>query len=641
MVRFLSLLACLVLPSLGIGQEDKKDSGALSIQLIALRDQYAWEAPPKLKPGEGRPEPMPSHVALAVELTNRTKGYLHLYGPPGPSWILEDKDGKKVKSHEADHFFVAPHSEWTLKAGETLRLPVSELSFVKDRTRFILAWPGPGTYRLQAEYVLGVSPAPEGAVPFPAEYRAEGAAKFGTVRLVSSAVKVEVVEGNPRDYWVKALADRSREVRAAALVALKKGRGSEKELLPGVAGFLKDEDAKFRLLALETLTALKKEARPALLDILPLFKDRDPLVRKTAARSLAAIAPDDGAARLALSRLLEDPLAEVRRTAGDEMRILLYHNRTIEPELQAALLRALQKEADSPSRTYLIRALQYVPGEDVIEAVLPFMKDEAPAVNQSAMTTLASLCRELPHGKERPLVRKAVQEMALALKDKTKRDQAAWSLQYLVPEAEAALPTLIWALEDPDSFSDSPNTIRVNLVRTIGTIGPAAEKAAPALVHALHKDPNWQVRAFAADALSKLGPAGAKHVPDLVRALKDEMDQVRGAAAEALGKLGPRSAEAVPHLLHTLKTSSLAKTRASAAFALHLIGMKGRKTAVPLLAEALTDLDPQVCISVAIALGQIGPDAAEALPLLRRLARDPRLTDRTHIENAIQSIEGR
>lgn len=636
MVRLLAL-TCLFLSWPVAAQDVAREP--LTVKLIPLLDRYPWQPPLKAEPG--RRERQPAPVALVLELTNRGPEELQLYGPPGPALVLEVLDGDKVKSWEANHLFVAPRGKWSIKPGARLRIPVRQLSYFEDIHNMALTWLGPGRYRLHAEMVLGVSPPPVGAAPFKDEGRGERK-DFGTLRLKGAPVTLEVFRGDLGEFWLKACGHKEVEVRAAALVALKTIRVDAGAALPVLTTLLGDENNELRMRALEALAEMKKSARPALRKMLLLLKDEDPLVRVTAARSLPPLEPEGpDAAQALVSLLLEEGAVEVRRVAAQELGPVMYHIGKVDPALKAALLRSLEKESDSGALAYLVRALRHVPGEDTLKSVLPHLRDADPGVHDSAVVTVAELCRQLPPGKDRPLVRRAVQEMVLALKDKTKRAQVAWALQYLIPEAEDALDTLVWALEDPDSFPDSPNMIRTGIIRAIGAIGPRALKAAPALVQALHKDPNWQARVFAADALVNLGPEAAKFVPALVQALKDDMDQVRGAAAQALGKLGPRSAEAVPHLLHTLKTATSGKTKASAATALHFIGMKGRRTAIPVLIEALSDPDPQVALPVACVLGQIGPDASEALPLLRRLKLDPRVGDPRQIEMAIELIEAR
>ena len=75
--------------------------------------------------------------------------------------------------------------------------------------------------------------------------------------------------------------------------------------------------------------------------------------------------------------------------------------------------------------------------------------------------------------------------------------------------------TLVEGLASPD------NVVRAQTAEALGTIGAAAEEAAPALVEAT-TDGNDRVRAKAVEALGKIGePAAAIAVPGLVRALRD------------------------------------------------------------------------------------------------------------------------
>jgi hypothetical protein len=113
-----------------------------------------------------------------------------------------------------------------------------------------------------------------------------------------------------------------------------------------------------------------------------------------------------------------------------------------------------------------------------------------------------------------------------------------------------------------------------------GWQNPAGVKAA---LHALRtpagvlgvivalKDSDVDVRATAAQALGKIGPAAKKAVPDLLTALRDEDEDVRAAAAAALGKIGPVTKEVVPALTEALKDPAYI-VRANAVGALGRIG---------------------------------------------------------------------
>jgi len=78
-----------------------------------------------------------------------------------------------------------------------------------------------------------------------------------------------------------------------------------------------------------------------------------------------------------------------------------------------------------------------------------------------------------------------------------------------------------------------PLALRGYVVMALGSIGPEAAEAVPALAQAL-EDENWEVREAAALALNMIGPAALEAVPALIQALGDENDNARASAAWAL-----------------------------------------------------------------------------------------------------------
>jgi HEAT repeat protein len=152
------------------------------------------------------------------------------------------------------------------------------------------------------------------------------------------------------------------------------------------------------------------------------------------------------------------------------------------------------------------------------------------------------------------------------------RKSAALTLKNLGPEAEAALPALALALNDPD-----PETAGA-VTQALGQIGPPA---VPALIQAL-SIPHKQARREAARALGKLGAAARSAVPALQKTLTDADMKVRMAAAQALGAMGPDADEAVPGLIEALGDKNLIFCRL-AAQALSCIGPR----ALPALLEVL------------------------------------------------------
>jgi HEAT repeat protein len=88
-------------------------------------------------------------------------------------------------------------------------------------------------------------------------------------------------------------------------------------------------------------------------------------------------------------------------------------------------------------------------------------------------------------------------------------------------------------------------------------MGPAAAKAIPGLVKALD-DPSPSVRAAAADALGNLGAAGKPVVESLSRHLiasNEPVVFVLRSLASALGNIGPPAVSALPALEQVLKNN--------------------------------------------------------------------------------------
>lgn len=100
--------------------------------------------------------------------------------------------------------------------------------------------------------------------------------------------------------------------------------------------------------------------------------------------------------------------------------------------------------------------------------------------------------------------------------------------------------------------------------------------------------------------------------------LGDLSPGVRRTAVEALGYFGP---QAVPVLVQTLKNDSHAEVRMSVASALGGLG-PAAKEALPVLIEASRASESRVRASAAVALGKIGPDAKETVPALTQLLED-------------------
>ena len=169
-------------------------------------------------------------------------------------------------------------------------------------------------------------------------------------------------------------------------------------------------------------------------------------------------------------------------------------------------------------------------------------------------------------------------------------------------------------------LAHADRAVRYRAARALVAMGQAAAPATGALARAVSADADDQVRLEAARALAAIGPAAAAAVPALRDGLGDESPFVRFEAARALGMFGVAARDAVESLAALLTQEGLeASTRDMAATALGEIGPDAA-AAVPQLVQAMRDNSH----AAADALGRVGPRAADAVPALAEVVIDPK-----------------
>jgi HEAT repeat protein len=95
------------------------------------------------------------------------------------------------------------------------------------------------------------------------------------------------------------------------------------------------------------------------------------------------------------------------------------------------------------------------------------------------------------------------------------RESAADALAKTSPPA---VPAMINVLNDRDPSGN----LRGYAAYILGKIGPGAQVAVPALIHALLQDPQPDVRSLVARSLAEIGPGAQAALPALIRALRGE-----------------------------------------------------------------------------------------------------------------------
>lgn len=163
-------------------------------------------------------------------------------------------------------------------------------------------------------------------------------------------------------------------------------------------------------------------------------------------------------------------------------------------------------------------------------------------------------------------------------------------------------------------LSSSELQARWYAVYALGQLGPAARAATGPLLKLLAKaDEDEYVCGGAAWALGRIGQHDAKIVDALAAALKSDMLSVRVNAAEALGSFGPAARPAVKGLVRLLDDPDV---DARIAVAAALVRIDGQAKGLSALTAILAGNENRGPYEAAVALGQLGPVAAPALPAL-------------------------
>jgi HEAT repeat protein len=127
----------------------------------------------------------------------------------------------------------------------------------------------------------------------------------------------------------------------------------------------------------------------------------------------------------------------------------------------------------------------------------------------------------------------------------TNRGTAAYYLGRIGPQAKCAVPVFLKALR-AKAKPDDPTAkhIRDSVLYGLTLLGPVAKEAVPDLMVILlnYKLPYGE-RQRAAEALGSIGPAARPAIPALRKALKDKDNMVREAAVRALEKVSSNSAK--------------------------------------------------------------------------------------------------
>jgi HEAT repeat protein len=195
--------------------------------------------------------------------------------------------------------------------------------------------------------------------------------------------------------------------------------------------------------------------------------------------------------------------------------------------------------------------------------------------------------------------------------------------------AKAAIPALIKALADSDV------EVRKEVINTLDSIGESADGVIPAFIAAL-KDEDYDVRGHAVNALGSRENDAREAVPALLALIEDQKaTDRRSAILLALQRIKPPAKQIVGAARRGYETTDDRWARRAAA---DLIKAYGKETVGPLVA-ALNDARDVASQKVLVSmLGDLGPDAEDAVPVLQELGSN---TDNSEVAAIVKfAIEG-
>ena len=257
---------------------------------------------------------------------------------------------------------------------------------------------------------------------------------------------------------------------------------------------------------------------------------------------------------------------------------------------------------------------------------------------KTRQAALSKISRLGPDGKQ------AIGAIIIALDDGDElvRAQAYDAIGKIGKGASEAIPRLIYKLGDEVDGERAARTIaifkgevveelikvleaggsknRINAMVALIDIGKDAKAATPFVLDSLDDDV-WQVRKLSLVFLDHISEYMEIPVEPIIECIDDPEPLVGGEACITLAILSKD--EQTLNILRKLLYHEQEDMRSAAAFALSLIGPSA-KDAVYDLTQCLEDNSLHVVVSATRALGNIGSDASDALPILYEMeANDP------------------
>jgi HEAT repeat protein len=427
--------------------------------------------------------------------------------------------------------------------------------------------------------------------------------------------------------------------RRAALHALRRLSPSPAAIAPLISRHLADADPSVVLAALHTVADLGESAVPLLVEGL-----KDPKSRYWAEVALAEMGPEAAAAVEPLTAVAADgepeerlqailALASIGEKASSAAPVLVKAIESNDATLRLAAAFALGRSRSGDADACLTKAaasddaffaavaswaLARIHPQDkaLVDAALVRLRAGLASPDGDARSACVSGLSDLAEGLDAP-AREAMAAAFMPLVSDPEPKVGTAAGAALIRLGAAAVPVLKAKLADP--------AIRLNVMEILSAMGAAAKPALPDLLEGL-KDADAVVRGDVAIAIGAIGADAADAVPSLLALVKDTAVPAgaRYAAAYALGRIGAPASEAEATLreLSASDDELMATVAAWAALKIKPGDAVVVERAIPLLRRALRGERDIARLEAAVALGDIGPAASSAVPILELVAED-------------------
>ena len=472
---------------------------------------------------------------------------------------------------------------------------------------------------------------------------AQAAAAIGTIRGDEDDDTITADDASryasAQEAVAKTIVHADPRVRRAAIRAIRHFDPAPEVLAPLFAKQLGDADPSVVLPALHTLADMEEIAVPVLVEAL-----KSPQSRYWAAIALAEIGEEAAAASAPLAQLAAEGEVHERLQAILALAAIGEKASAAAPALIAAV-----QSPDKSLRFPATFALGKVRAADADAALQKVAADEDEVLSATASWALAQIHRgEKPFAAEAeakllktldsgsPAVREGViaglSDLAAQLDEDEKKKLAATFTRLLADAdpgvgqaAGAAIIRLGGVCVDTLRVKLADPAVRTNILEVLAGLGPAAKPALDDLVKELG-DADAEHASEAAVAIAAIGPDAAAAVPALQRLVADKKAApgLRYSAAYALGRIGPAAKETVTDLRGLTETEDELMATVAVWAALKVAPEETSlfEKAIPLLRRALRAERHAVRLEAAVALGDIGPAAGSAIPLLELVAED-------------------